>query len=164
MSAFNNGGGSLKSSNKAAALMEVALYLGDAERQASTIDNPINNITIGFDTDARTATITATLPIGSTLNPSGQVVISASDYLGGGFAFNGGAGGDLKATHPAAAFLEMAQIVSASEQSITVNTPNNVTIALDLEGNSAAVAATLPITVSVDGNGRALITATDYLP
>lgn len=60
--------------------------------------------------------------------------------------------------------MEMAQIVAGSEQVIPNNTPNNVTIAMDLEGNTATITAALPIVTETDASGKVIITASDYLP
>lgn len=163
MSTFNNGGGSLKATTKPAALLEVAHQLSNAEKAASTADEPINNITITFDLEANTAAIAATIPVAAGLNSAGNLVISASDYLGGTAPFNAGAG-DLKATNLSAAFMEVAQIVAGSEQAIAANTPNNVTLAMDLEGGTATITSALPITTVTDATGKVIVTAADYLP
>lgn len=163
MSTFNNGGGTLKSTNKPAAFLEIAHLINETERSASTVDVTLDNVTVAYDTGARTSSISATLPIGASVNSSGQIVVSATNYLGG-TAFNPGASGELKAISYPAAFLELAQIVAAAEQAITPTAVNNVTIAIDLEGLSATVTATLPVVPSLDSAGKPVFTATDYIP
>jgi hypothetical protein len=163
MSTFNNGGGTIKSTNKPSAFLEIAHLINEAERTASTVDVTLDNVTITYDTGARTAAINATLPVGSTINSSGQIVISASNYLGGA-TFNPGTGGEIKASSFPAAFLEMAQFLASSEQVVTPTAPNNITIAIDLEALTATVAATLPVVPTVDSAGKPVFTATDYLP
>jgi hypothetical protein len=163
MSTFNNGGGTLKSSTKPAAFLEIAHLINEAERAASTVDVTLDNVTINYDTGARTTTIDATLRVGSTINSSGQIVISASNYLGGSI-FNPGTGGEIKASSFPAAFLEMAQSLAASEQAVTPTAPNNITIAIDLEALTATVTATLPVVPTLDSAGKPVFTATDYLP
>lgn len=163
MSTFNNGGGALHSTNKPQALLEMAHALASTERAASTADVTLNNITISMDLEAQTATIAATLPIAAALNSSGQVVVTASNYLSAS-AFNPGSGGDLHATNYPAAFLEVAQIVAGAEQAVATNQPNNVTIAFDLEAGAAAISASLPISSSIDSSGKISVVASDYLP
>ncbi|MCC5619248.1 hypothetical protein LC605_30090 [Nostoc sp. CHAB 5836] len=163
MSTFNNGGGTLKSSTKPAAFLEIAHLINEAERAASTVDVTLDNVTINYDTGARTATIDATLPVGSTINSSGQIVISASNYLGGS-VFNPGTGGEIKASSFPSAFLEMAQFLAASEQAVTPAPPNNITIAIDLEALTTTISATLPVVPTLDSAGKPVFTATDYLP
>lgn len=163
MSTFNNGGGTLKSTNKPAAFLELAHILNEAERAASTADVTFNNLNVAYDAEARTATITASLPVGSAINSSGQIVITATNYLGTA-PFNVGTGGELKGSHSPAAFLEMAQLLASAEQAVTPTPPNNITIAVDLEGLLATVTATLPIVPSLDSAGKPVMTATDYLP
>ena len=163
MSTFNNGGGTLKSITKPAALLEIAHLTNEAERSASTVDVTLDNVTINDDTGARTVTIAATLPVGSTTNASGQIVVSATNYLGGS-PFNPGTGGEIKASSFPASLLEMAQFLAVSEQAVTPVAPNNITISIDLEGLTASISATLPVVPSLDGAGKPVFTATDYLP
>lgn len=162
MSVFNNGGGTLKSGNKPAAFIELAHALAKAEQLASTADVPLNNITMTYDGEALLASVTASLPIAATVGAGGGLSIAAANYLPTA-AFNPGAGGDLHAANLPAAFLEMAQLLNASEQAVVVNAPNNITIALDLETGTATVTAALPITTTTDSAGRVTIVPTDYL-
>lgn len=163
MSTFNNGGGTLKSTTKPAGFLEIAHLINEAERTASTVDLTLDNVTITYDTGARTATVDATLPIGSTVNSSGQIVISAANYLGAS-AFNPGTAGEIKGSTFPAAFLEAAQLLASSEQSVTPTPPNNISISFDLEALTATVTATLPVLPSLDSAGKPVFTATDYLP
>lgn len=163
MSTFNNNLGPLSSNTKPKAFLEIALVLAALEARASTTENPLNSINVTFDAEARTSSIAATVPISASLNPAGQVVIQAENYLGADYPFSGN-GGDLKATSYPGAFLEMAQIVAAAEKAVTVNQPNNVTISFDLEGGIATVTAALPISININANGEPVVVATDYLP
>lgn len=163
MSTFNNGGGTLKSTNKPSALLELAHLLNEAERTISTADNTVENIDINYATNARVASITATLPIGYGINANGQPVLTATNYLGTS-TFNVGTGGELKSANLAAAFVELSHLVAAAEQSITPNPVNNVTITTDLEGLTISISANLPFIPSLDANGRTIQTATDYIP
>ena len=64
-----------------------------------------------------------------------------------------------------AALLEMALSLQASEAAVPAETrPNNVSVTIDVETGEATIAATLPIGVSLDAYGHAIITAVDYLP
>lgn len=163
MSTFNNGGGSLKSTNKPAAFLEIAHLTNEAERAASTVDVTLDNVTVTYDTGARTTSVAATLPVGSAINSSGQIVVSATNYLGGS-AFNPGTSGELKATTYPAAFLELAQLLATAEQAISPTPVNNVTISVDLEALTATVTATLPVVPTLDSAGKPVFTATDYIP
>ena len=163
MSTFNNGGGTLKSTNKPAAFLELAHLINEAERSASTVDLTLDNVTVNYDTGARTVAIAATLPVGGSINANGQIVVSATNYLGG-VSFNPGTSGELKAANYPAAFLELAQVVAASEAAVAPTPPNNITISIDLEGLTATVAATLPVVPALDSAGKPVFTATDYLP
>lgn len=163
MSAFNNGG-TFSATTKPAALLEIAKRLSDIETANSTPDVPLNNVTITFDLEANTAAIAATLPIQPTISPSGQIVISAVNYIGPGGSYQPGANGDLHTAHWPGLFLEVAQLVGGAEKAVTVNQPNNVTIAMDLEGQTATVTAALPISATISANGSLNVAAADYLP
>jgi len=158
-------GGDLQATHKPNAFLEMAFQLQTTEQSISADVRP-NNITITADLEALTASVTGTLPIGTALNTSGQVVVVASDYLvglTGNSGFNNG-GGDLKSTNEPAAFFEMAQILHAAEQAVPAETrPNNITITVDFEAATASVAATLPIAATEGGGGAILLTAVDYL-
>lgn len=72
---------------------------------------------------------------------------------------------DLNSTHQAAALLELATQLQTSELGVPEEVrPNNVTIIVDADAGTASVAATLPITFSLDSSGQLVVTATDYIP
>ena len=71
---------------------------------------------------------------------------------------------DLSSTHQPAALLELAAQLQASELTVDEATrPNNVTIAIDADAGTASIAATLPITLSLDSSGQVVVTASDYI-
>ncbi len=75
-------GDDLKSTHKAAAALETAISLQSSELAVPEETRP-NNVTITFDTEAATATVTMTLPIGFTTDAAGRVVVEAIDYIPG---------------------------------------------------------------------------------
>lgn len=163
MSTFNNGGGSLKSITKPAAMLEIANLLANAEAAASTTDNPLNSIAVTFDLEAKLAQITASLPINIAIGNAGNFFGVALNYIGVSAAYVP-ATGDLKSIDLPAAFLEMAITLSLAEKAIVTDPPNNVIVALDLENLQASVTASLPITMSVNASGEIVAHAVDYLP
>lgn len=62
------------------AFLELAQFVSAQEQQVVSEDPP-DNISVSFDLDALTATVTATLPITYTSNAEGNIVITATDYL-----------------------------------------------------------------------------------
>lgn len=74
------------------------------------------------------------------------------------------AAADVKSTNKPAALLEIAELLSSSEQLVTPEPPNNVTVSIDFEDKQATITATLPITYDTDNTGKIVITAQDYLP
>lgn len=74
-------------------------------------------------------------------------------------------GDNLNSTHKPALLLEAALSLQSSELATPIETrPNNVTVTFDSEAGTAALTATLPITVTVDDAGKAVIQAVDYIP
>jgi hypothetical protein len=74
-------------------------------------------------------------------------------------------GTNIKSTNKPAGLLELAHLLQADELAVPADTrPNNVTISYDAEAATATVTATLPITFSLDANGKPVATATDYIP
>lgn len=74
-------GSTLKSSSYSGAFIEIAQLLSAAE--ANVTVNPVNNITVAFDLEARSATVAASLPIISQKTAQGRIEVVASDYLPG---------------------------------------------------------------------------------
>lgn len=169
MSVFNNGGGTLGSSNLPAALFEIAGKLDAAEtarNAAFPTLAPKQNITTTVDFGTKNIAIAATIPATFSPNASGSLVVDASDYLGSGFSgFTPGTGGTLKSTDIVSAFVELAQITSNAEKTITPieDQPNNLQVTYDAETLTITVTASLPAVISFDANGAVLVIPVDYI-
>jgi hypothetical protein len=163
MSTFAVGtGGTVVSSNLPAALLELAYILQARERVTPDVDA----ISITLDSNARIATFTNALPIVSSVDASGAISISATDYLSNNAFANGG--GTLKSTTVSDAFLELSQLILSAQQ--TYNAANStltpltqVSVAVDPVGLIATITGALPFTETIV-TGRPTIIATDYLP
>lgn len=70
----------LKSTNKPAALLEMAFSLQSSEL-AVPVDTRPNNVAITLDAETQVVTVTATLPFTYTLDSTGKPVITATDYI-----------------------------------------------------------------------------------
>lgn len=73
-------GTDIKSVNMPSGLLELAHMLQAYELSIPEETRP-NNITIAYDAEELTATITATLPIVFTLDTNGKPVATATDYI-----------------------------------------------------------------------------------
>lgn len=74
-------------------------------------------------------------------------------------------GTDIQASNVPAGLLQLAILLQKAEELVPEDTrPNNITVAFDAEENTASVTATLPISITLDGSGQPVVTATDYLP
>ncbi|MEA5515532.1 hypothetical protein [Nodularia sp. UHCC 0506] len=71
-------GGDINATSLPSAVLELAHLLQDAERASET--NP-NNINIQYDTDAGTASITASIPCVRSVEASGKVLTTVTPYL-----------------------------------------------------------------------------------
>lgn len=156
-------GSDLKSTNQPAALLELGFLLQADELALANTTTPPNNVTITIDSEAQTATLAATLPFDYAFDTSGKPVISATNYLSAGGAFVPGTS-DLDSTTKPAALLEMGLKLAATEAAVPTTPPNNVAFSADFETKTATLAATLPITIAVDGTGKAVVTGVDYIP
>lgn len=170
MSVFQSGtGGALVSTTLPAALFEVSRLLISAENTRNAANSgvaAINNITANLSIDGGVASIAATIPIIATLSTSGVPTISAQNYLGSAYTgFIPGTGADVKSTNVIAAFVEIAQLLSATEKGVTPveNQPDNVQITYDLEASSATISANLPFSTTASASGNITIEALDYL-
>ncbi|NEP01252.1 MAG: hypothetical protein F6K58_21855 [Symploca sp. SIO2E9] len=165
-SVFDSGtGGDMSAVTLPAAFAEAAHMLFAAEQEIAADTRP-GFITFTSDLSAETITVAATLPVTTTLNANGQVVVTASDYLqplGAASEFDGG-GGELSSIHKTAALFEIAQKVHAAEQALPADTqPNNLTVAIDLEAATAQIDATFPITSAIGTNSTIVLSVVDYL-
>ncbi len=168
MSLILTTGSSLKSDTKPAALIEAALLLDGAEKARNGANpgiTPKNNVSLVFSSDEGTANITATLPVDVSVGTDGGVKYLPKDYLGGTYAaFT--AGGDVTATSAMAAFLQVAQILSAAEKAIqpTEDQPNFIQVDSSSETGTVTITAAIPYSSAIDATtGSLTITALDYL-
>lgn len=167
MSTITTTGSSLKSDTLPAALLEAALLVDAAEKSRNGANPgiaPKNNISINFGSDDGTCAIAATIPVDVTVGASGAITYSAKDYLGGTYT-SFVAGGDVTATHRIAAFVQVAQLLSASEKNVqpVEDQPNNVQVESSSENGTITVSANLPVTATIDANGLVVFEAVDYL-
>lgn len=167
MSAILTTGSSLKADTIPAALIEAAMLIDAAEKArngANTGIAPKNNISLTFSNDDGTANIAATLPVEVSSGPDGSVRYLPKNYLGAPYAaFT--PGGDVTATNCMAAFVQVAQILSAAEKTVqpAEDQPNFIQVESSSEAGVITVTATLPFASVVDADGNLKITALDYL-
>jgi hypothetical protein len=167
MSAIDTTGSSLKSDTLPAAVLEAALLVDAAEKTRNGANPGIaakNNVSINFVSDDGTCAIAATIPVDVTVATSGAIQYAAKDYLGNNYTpFT--AGGDVTATNRIAAFVQVAQMLSAEEKSVqpTEDQPNNITVESSSESGAITISATLPVTATIDSAGRVTFEAVDYL-
>lgn len=73
-------------------------------------------------------------------------------------------GTDIKSVTKPAALLELSHLLQTDELGISEeNRPNNISITYDADALLVTVSATIPISFSLDANGKPVATASDYL-
>lgn len=160
----------LKSTTLPAALLETAQLLGVAE---AGLETPLNNLQISFDLEGNLASISASLPFTSSDTSVSAIGIAPTDYAPIA-DFDAGTlpalllanGADI--TNPSAALVKIAAAVNAKElekeaAGETIPDGAGVGLSADFDTQIIAVTASLPITVSIDNTGKAVITAIDYV-
>lgn len=167
MSLLVTTGSSLQSDTIPAALIEAALLVDAAEKARNGANpgiTPKNNISLTFSSDDGTANIAATLPVDVTIGTDGSVKYLPKDYLGGTYAVFT-PGGAVTATSRMAAFVQVAQLLSAAEKAIqpAEDQPNFIQVESSSETGTITITASLPYTSTLDAAGSLLITALDYL-
>lgn len=161
MAAFDPGtGGTLKSTTLEDAFLEGFQLLNAAE--AALANNP-GLTSMNFDTDAGIATMTASLPVATSVAADGSINVAAftTGYVTN--AFNPGSpAGDVASTTLLGAVIEMAQLLQATEN--TQQADDNVQVSIDGNTGRFSITAALPITLGVNStSGKVEITATEYL-
>lgn len=161
-------GGTLKAVTEPAALFELARALDAAENARNGANPglpPKRNITTTVSFDTGVIAIAASLPISTTIATNGTLNLTASDYLGAPYSDFANGGGDLESTNLVAAFVEMSQMLSASEKAVQPvdDQPNNVEVTVDFESGTLTVSASLPFSTTTDASGFVVIQAADYL-
>jgi hypothetical protein len=155
----------LKSTTLPAALLEAAQILSEAEK---TLLTPIDNIQIAFDLEAGLATISAALPF--TVSPNASAIgIMPTDYAPVEDFDCASLGNLLDAgiTSPSVAMAKIAAAINSAEaaKQAAGETPDGVGVGLngDFDTEVLSVTASLPIVVTLDGSGKAVISVSNYI-
>lgn len=74
-------GGDVTSDTQMEAVSQIASILSASEKLVQPVEDQPNNVQVESSSEAGTITVTATLPISTTISATGQVVIVAIDYL-----------------------------------------------------------------------------------
>jgi hypothetical protein len=74
-------GGDLTSTTAMDALVQVASLLAAAEKNIQPVEDQPNNVQVESSSESGTITVSATLPVTTTINTDGTIKIVAIDYL-----------------------------------------------------------------------------------
>jgi hypothetical protein len=156
----------LKSTTLPAALLEAAQILSEAEK---TLLTPIDNIQIAFDLEAGLATISAALPFTVSSPNASAIGIMPTDYAPVEDFDCASLGNLLDAgiTSPSVAMAKIAAAINSAEaaKQAAGETPDGVGVGLngDFDTEVLSVTASLPIVVTLDGSGKAVISVSNYI-
>jgi hypothetical protein len=165
MTSINLGTNSFfKSMTAEALLLEVITYMQDKELSISSNSTGKDFVQITYNLNNMTAVSSFTIPAIQSINDSGQVVTSGSDYLQG-ITFTPGEGGTFRSSGLSQYLLEIVTFLQIKEADLLINTQNenNIFSSYDADDKIFSGNITLPLTVSFDDLGRPVITAKEYL-
>lgn len=168
MSAYVNTGSDLQATNKAAAFVESIRKLNEAENARNAANPGVtakNNVSMTASFDSKTYAIAVTLGITNTIDGTGKWILDATDYLGAPYSTFVPGTGDAKSSDLPSLVLEIAQILSSAEKSVTpeVDQPNNIQIAYDNESQVATITAAIPFTAAITASGAVTLDALNYV-
>jgi hypothetical protein len=157
-------GSSFKSSTAEGLLLEVITYLQNQEMNIST--NSLNKdfIKLSYSLDNMTATGSFSIPAVQSIDSSGQIIVSGSNYLEN-IVFSPGDGGTFKSSTLSQYFLEIVTYLQIKESNPSTNpqSENNIFSSYDADDKIFSGSVTLPLTISFDDSGHPVITAKEYL-
>ncbi|WP_375471009.1 hypothetical protein, partial [uncultured Nostoc sp.] len=98
------------------------------------------------------------------IDSTGQVITSASDYLQG-ITFSPGTDGTFKSQTLSQYFLEVVTFLQIKENNPTSNLQlvNNISSSYAADDKLFSGSATLPISITLDANGHPVVSAIEYL-
>ncbi len=145
-------------------LLEICTYLQNKERNVTSNPTGRDYIQISYNLNEMVTAISFAIPAEQSIDSSGQVLTTASEYLQG-ITFTPGTEGTFKSTTLNQYFLEVVTYLQIKENNLTTNpqTVNNISSSYDADDKLFSGNVTLPITVDFDTSGHPIILATEYL-
>ena len=157
-------GSTFKSTSAEELLLEVITYLQNQELNIST--NSLNKdlIKLSYSLDTMIATSSFSIPAIQSIDSSGQIIVSGSDYLQN-ITFTPGNSGTFKSLTLSQYFLEIVTFLQIKESNPSVNpqSENNIFSSYDADDKIFSGTISLPLIVSFDDFGHPVITAKEYL-
>ncbi len=156
--------GTLRSRTAEGQLQEICAYLEIGETTVSLNSSGIDNVVVTHFQNSATFTANFTIPVKQFINPGGQVVYAADDYLET-LAFLPGQNGTFKSITCAGYFVELVIYMQNLERNPTTNPQNKnyITGTFNSDSTIFSGAINLPIELSIDERGRVVYTAKEYL-
>jgi hypothetical protein len=153
-------GSTLKSSTAEGQVMELLTFLQKKEKELSAEDK----VQITYNLNSFTFSASFSIPATQAINSSGQLVISASEYMTG-LTFVTGSGGTFKSSTSTQYLIELISYLQLKEQDLTKNTANENRVSgqYDIDDKLFTGTVNLGVTAEIDSVGKILISAVEYL-
>jgi hypothetical protein len=155
---FINTGSDLKSTHRAAALVELISRAQLAEEAIPEATRP-NNVQVSYDLESKLVSASATLPVTTSIGATGTPQLIAGPYMVAPFIPGAS---DLKSDTLPEAILEMAYRVEESEALMPEATRQNF-VSVSIADGIASIAFSGPVTFATNATGETVIATVDYL-
>ena len=152
--------GTLKATTAEGQILELLTILQKLEKEKDAEDR----VQITYNINTFSVTGSFSIPAIQQINPSGQLVISAFEYIKD-IAFNPGRNGTLKSTTATQYLIELVIYLQIGEQNPKAN-PNNenrISAQYDTDEKLFTGTVNLGMSVDADGSGRIVVSAVEYL-
>jgi hypothetical protein len=155
---FVNTGSDLKSTHRAAALVELISRAQLAEEAIPEATRP-NNVQVSYDLESKVVSAAATLPVTTSIGATGTPQLIAEPYMVAPFIPGAS---DLKSDTLPEAILEMAYRIEESEALMPEATRQNF-ISVSISDGIASISYSGPVTFTTNPAGETVIATVDYL-
>lgn len=145
-------------------LIEIFTYLQIGESDLSKNPNLKDYVQASFNANTLVFTANFSIPTAQSIDASGNILISAVNYLTN-TTFNPGSGGTFKAASPAQYLIEVVTFLQNLELDTAKNPQdkNFVNSTYSADDGTYSGSVTLPLSMSFDDSGRVTFTAQEYL-
>lgn len=156
--------GTIKSATVEGQLQELCMFLQLAENTAALNPNTLDNFSLNHSPDTDSFTASFSIPVEQSINSTGQVTYSASEYLTR-LSFNTGSGGTFKSTTAAGYFVELVIYAQNLERQTAKNPTgrNGIMATFNSDNTLFTGSLELPVIATIEGDGTIKYTTSEYL-
>jgi hypothetical protein len=154
----------LKTTTAEGRLIEIFTYLQNSEIDKSKNPSLSDNVQSTFNANTLVFTGNFSLPTSQTIDSSGNITLSAVNYLTSS-GFDPGSDGTFKSNNPAQYLIEVLTYLQNAESDATKNpqSKNFITGTFNLDEGTYSGNVTMPLAMTMTNTGGILFTAEEYL-